>query len=306
MSDEGNDDSYVGFANLPNQLHRKSVKKGFEFTLMVMGESGLGKSTFVNALFQRDFRGERVIKPPQERIATHSSAKITTEDITERMVRLRLTVVDIPGYADAVDNTNSCQPALDYILEQFDNYLEQESRVKRKTIVDTRVHALVYFIPPSSHGLRPIDIATLKQLHDKVNLVPVIAKADTLTVEETKTLKYRIKEDLEANGINTYQLPVESDEDEDIMQEVQTMQAAMPFAIVSTDEKVNVNGRMVYGRKYPWGVVEMENEKHCEFTLLRNMLVRERMHDLKEITNDLYENHRAMKLEALDGEKQDE
>ena len=30
---------YVGFANLPNQVHRKSVKKGFEFTLMVAGKN---------------------------------------------------------------------------------------------------------------------------------------------------------------------------------------------------------------------------------------------------------------------------
>jgi len=30
---------YVGFANLPNQVHRKSVKKGFEFTLLVVGWS---------------------------------------------------------------------------------------------------------------------------------------------------------------------------------------------------------------------------------------------------------------------------
>ena len=29
--------SYIGFANLPNQVHRKSVKRGFEFTLMVVG-----------------------------------------------------------------------------------------------------------------------------------------------------------------------------------------------------------------------------------------------------------------------------
>jgi septin 7 len=28
---------YVGFANLPNQVHRKSVKKGFQFTCMVVG-----------------------------------------------------------------------------------------------------------------------------------------------------------------------------------------------------------------------------------------------------------------------------
>lgn len=30
---------YVGFANLPNQWHRKSVRKGFNFNVMVVGES---------------------------------------------------------------------------------------------------------------------------------------------------------------------------------------------------------------------------------------------------------------------------
>ena len=30
---------YVGFANLPNQVHRKSVRKGFQFTAMVVGTS---------------------------------------------------------------------------------------------------------------------------------------------------------------------------------------------------------------------------------------------------------------------------
>lgn len=37
----------MGFAALPNQLHRKSVKKGFDFTLMVAGlgvlERGLAR-----------------------------------------------------------------------------------------------------------------------------------------------------------------------------------------------------------------------------------------------------------------------
>jgi septin 7 len=30
---------YVGFANLPNQWHRKSVRKGFNFNVMVVGMS---------------------------------------------------------------------------------------------------------------------------------------------------------------------------------------------------------------------------------------------------------------------------
>ena len=33
---------YVGFANLPNQWHRKSVRKGFNFNVMVVGTSPLG------------------------------------------------------------------------------------------------------------------------------------------------------------------------------------------------------------------------------------------------------------------------
>ncbi|KAK7899610.1 hypothetical protein WMY93_020463 [Mugilogobius chulae] len=31
-------EGYVGFANLPNQVYRKSVKRGFEFTLMVVAK----------------------------------------------------------------------------------------------------------------------------------------------------------------------------------------------------------------------------------------------------------------------------
>lgn len=38
FSQQRNLEGYVGFANLPNQVYRKSVKRGFEFTLMVVGK----------------------------------------------------------------------------------------------------------------------------------------------------------------------------------------------------------------------------------------------------------------------------
>jgi ribosome biogenesis GTPase A len=51
----------IGFATLPEQVHRKSVKKGFDFTLMVVGESGLGKSTLINSLFLASFYQNRKV-----------------------------------------------------------------------------------------------------------------------------------------------------------------------------------------------------------------------------------------------------
>jgi septin 7 len=42
---------YVGFANLPNQWHRKSVRKGFNFNVMVVGKhNSLGCKTVLKCI----------------------------------------------------------------------------------------------------------------------------------------------------------------------------------------------------------------------------------------------------------------
>lgn len=43
--------SGIGVAHLPNQRHKIVTNKGCNFTIMVCGESGLGKTTYVNTLF---------------------------------------------------------------------------------------------------------------------------------------------------------------------------------------------------------------------------------------------------------------
>lgn len=41
--------------------------------------------------------------------------------------------------------------------------------------------------------MQPIDIACMKQLHTRVNIVPVVGKADTLTQKELRELKKKVK-----------------------------------------------------------------------------------------------------------------
>lgn len=53
----------VRSANLPNQVYKKLVKRGFEFTLMVAGESGLGQLTLINLLFLTDLYSPQYPSP---------------------------------------------------------------------------------------------------------------------------------------------------------------------------------------------------------------------------------------------------
>ena len=76
------------------------MKRGFDFTLMVVGESGLGKSTLVNSLFLSDLYSDRKVAPVDERIKKTVEIQKTTMEIEEKGVKLRLTIVDTPGFGD--------------------------------------------------------------------------------------------------------------------------------------------------------------------------------------------------------------
>ncbi|CAI2170604.1 3714_t:CDS:10 [Funneliformis geosporum] len=298
---------YVGFANLPNQVHRKSVKKGFHFTVMIVGESGLGKSTLVNTLFGTTLYPNKGEADPSDETPKTVEIQSLSADIEENGVKLRLTVVDTPGFGDFVNNEESWKPILENIEARFDAYLEQENRVNRRKMLDNRVHACIYFIAPTGHSLKPLDVEFMRRLHTKVNLIPVIAKSDTLTEDEIKQFKQRILDDIAYHKIQIYQAPQYEYDDQETVAENREIISKIPFAIVGSDKEVELSdGRRVRGRKYPWGVIEVDNEEHNDFVKLRQMLIRTHMEELKEYTNDvLYENYRSEKLVTM-GVQQDQ
>ncbi|XP_063238829.1 septin-7 isoform X2 [Bacillus rossius redtenbacheri] len=290
-------DGYVGFANLPNQVYRKAVKKGFDFTLMVVGESGLGKSTLINSMFLADIYSSEY-PGPSLRIKKTVAVETSKVLLKENSVNLTLTIVDTPGFGDAVDNSNCWQPVIDYIETKYEEYLNAESRVNRKTLVDSRVHCCLYFITPSGHGLKPLDIEFMQRLHDKVNIIPIVAKADTMTPDECSHFKKQILNEISQHKIKIYEFPDTEDEEEAKLNKV--LKDRVPFAVVGSNTVIEVDGKKLRGRKYPWGVAEVENLEHCDFIALRNMLIRTHLQDLKDVTNNVhYENYRCRKLAGL-------
>ncbi|KAG1181588.1 hypothetical protein G6F35_015860 [Rhizopus arrhizus] len=117
------------------------------------------------------------------------------------------------------------------MIDQHSAYLRKELTARRERyIVDTRVHCCLFFITPSGHSLKPIDIVVLKKLSEVVNVVPVIAKADSLTMEERDGFKRRIKAELAFHNIRLY--PYESEEDEEQEKALnESIFELIPFAV---------------------------------------------------------------------------
>ncbi|KAF8568798.1 hypothetical protein P879_02577 [Paragonimus westermani] len=159
---------------------------------------------------------------------------------------------------------------------------------------DPRAHVCLYFIAPTGHSLRSLDVVAMKALQNKVNIIPVIAKSDTVTKTELQEFKPKILSEIQSNGISIYQFPT----DDVSVSEVNTqMNKLVPFAVVGSGEEIKINGKSVRVRQYPWGAVHVDNETHCDFVWLRETLLRVNMEDLRERTHTVhYETYRRQRL----------
>ncbi|KAG0303253.1 hypothetical protein BGZ97_001988 [Linnemannia gamsii] len=130
-------------------------------------------------------------------------------EIEENHEKINLTLVDTPGFVGTDDVIDAhCDEILAYLEYQFDLTLAEERKVRRNPkATDNQIHACIYFIDQASHhqGLSDADIRILKRLGTRVNLIPVIARGDTLTRAQTKRLKQAILRDAAANQIQFFQ-----------------------------------------------------------------------------------------------------
>lgn len=106
----------------------------------------------MNCLFLADLYKERkalTVDKLMERTVTIEKKQL---DIIEKGIKLRVTIVDTPGYGDPLNVQDSFQSVENYIDEQFDQYFRDESGLNRKNIIDNRVHCCLYFISPFGKG----------------------------------------------------------------------------------------------------------------------------------------------------------
>ncbi|KAJ2110404.1 cell division control protein, partial [Coemansia sp. S142-1] len=101
MSAPANDSQdYVGFDTITQQMERKFLKRGFNFNVILVGESGMGKSTLVNSIFSSHLVDSQGRRTAQEVIRKTTEISPVTQTLEENGVRVRLTIIDTPGFGD--------------------------------------------------------------------------------------------------------------------------------------------------------------------------------------------------------------
>lgn len=190
----------------------------------------MGKSTLINTIFASHLLNSKGRVLPDEPVRSTTDIEAVSHIIEENGVRLRLNIVDTPGYGDLVNNDRCWAPIIQYIKYQYAVYIQKELMAERERYIqDTRIHCCLFFIQPSGHALKPIDIVVLKKLCEVVNVVPVIAKCDSLTLEERQAFKDRIKQEFAFHNLRMYPYDNEEYDSEEVALNTQIKVSKIPI-----------------------------------------------------------------------------
>lgn len=293
---------------------RKTLKKSINFSVMIIGESGSGRSTLINTLCG----GNSIIptsltvnQDPFTKKLTLRHENVELEDNEGH--KISLNIIDTPNFANLINCDEDFKIIVDFIRHQYDEVLLEESRVKRNPrFKDGRIHVLIYMINATGHGLSEIDVKFMQHVNNLVNIIPVIAKADSLTPAELKLNKRLILEDLTNYGINFYKFneyEYEQDYiDDEIIEYNKYLNSLVPFAIIGANEyQENPNPeeddllKLRILNPINTKPINVENPEINDFTILKNVLLITHLNEFKDLTHDqIYENYRT---EALSGKQ---
>lgn len=292
----------------PHKIWKKKYIK-----VLVVGDSGLGKTTLIKTLLSTPGErlqvhdgsytpGEVFRKDPESLCST-----VTWKDEEDRVIWV-YRIQDTPGYGDDLDTYANLKLMLDYMQKQNRKWLEMEQSKSRtedlQEVEDMRVDICLFCIPP--HRLRPIDLKYMYELGQCVPILPVITKADTMTIREANLYRQEVANKIQnpmvqgiKDKINVFHF------DRETLERAGVSDAGSgnipPFLVIASNdinEELNLSDTPMLWpeRRYPWGTAEAFNPEHSDLLSLRALLMKEALEEISKTKRSRYETWRRKVL----------
>eukprot|EP00884_Botryococcus_braunii_P007002 jgi/Botrbrau1/16302/Bobra.0066s0071.1 len=308
VDDDGLDES-VSQAWVQTQLLAADIRESSSFgvpdvkapaverymKIVVAGQPSLGKTTFVNNI--RASFAQMETSDPSGSLVSHPSVltafngqmyEVRRQD--DKGNNFHYFLQDTKGFT----SLEEALPVLEAIQVQSESYFKTEQDGKRTQpmamLMDPRVDLCLYFLPP--HAIHPLDVEIMGRISQLVPVVPIISKADSLTVSELQQYREQILCKLASNGVAIHSF-----------EHADAVAAGFShihhiFAVVASSEYDVIISRSWPIRQYPWGSVEVLNRAHSDVPALKNLVFALGYENLKLNTETRYLAYRQARLEG--------
>ncbi|QPG97442.1 hypothetical protein C2857_006325 [Epichloe festucae Fl1] len=366
--------SAISSINSPRRVRRR--KDPTPFNILVIGTSGAGKTSFL------EFLKTALALPPRKRskktdeddfrLPAPASGNFVPHFMETEIdnERIGLTLWDSEGFEKNLVDLQ-LRELTAFLESKFEDTFAEEMKVVRSPGVrDTHIHAVFLVLDPSrldrniaaarqrasgplgagGYASRratgalddDIDLQILRSLYRKTTVIPVIAKADTITAKHMTVLKKSVWDSIKQADLDPLEALALDDDvdsidnriDEEEEDEYSAEQGSkkptssppsspnpkrlsshsvrrhkahedtkeedvpfMPLSIICPD----LYEPSVLGRQFPWGFADPYNEKHCDFTRLKEAVFSEWRGELREASREQwYEGWRTNRLKLRD------
>ncbi|CAO3564204.1 unnamed protein product [Mortierella alpina] len=155
-----------------------------------------------------------------------------------------LVFLDTPGYGNVIDARTNFDLFMSYVRQAFEEkhskispFMEvSNNELMRSLVTGVGAHKFIdicfYMI---LHRLKPIDVEYMRLISEKANVVPIIAKVDTQSVQDVQDLKVSVLKTLKEQGVSIYTFRIEYDRLVHMAETGQT--GGPPFAVSMVDPK---------------------------------------------------------------------
>ncbi|OAQ86302.1 Sep4b [Purpureocillium lilacinum] len=360
--------SAISTINSPRRVRRR--KDPTPFNILVIGTRGSGKTSFIEFLktaFALPAHKRPTRKPEEDDFKVHAPASgnfvphyLETEIDSER---IGLTLWDSEGVEKNLVDLQLREMS-GFLESKFEETFAEEMKVVRSPgVQDTHIHAVFFVLDPAAldrniasarkaagyqnggvNGLNhrtfggldhDVDLQILRALSGKTTVIPVIAKADTVTTKHMNVLKKAVWDSIKKANLDPLEalgLDDEGDDlsgriDEEDEEAIDDEPHMMPSPPTSPNSKrlssqsirkhkaqpetkeddtpflpLSIISPDLYepgvaGRQFPWGFADPYNETHCDFQRLKEAVFSEWRAELREASREQwYEGWRTNKL----------